>query len=322
MLLTEAIGEFSSALRADGRSFRTVDNYIWQLSIAPANVFRWLRENKLVVTLRAVRVGHLRDYINWLRESYRSERTGALLAHESVSDFIRSLHRFFSWCSGEYGIDNPMHRIAFPRKIEQPPKAIALSDVLLLLSECDSTTLAGIRDAAIVLFLLDTGCRAAGLCGLDDAEVDMMNRIAIVREKGERTRALTFTPRTARALLRWQSLRAQVKPLFYNLNFLTRLTTNGLSQMLLRLGERAHVQGKVNPHAFRHRFAVEWVLRGGDPVTLAALLGHRSVQTTLDNYVRLSPSDLFERHARYSAVISLEDELKNKTADAGGDGDL
>ena len=50
------------------------------------------------------------------------------------------------------------------------------------------------------------------------------------------------------------------------------------------LGQRAGVTGFCNPHAFRHGFAIEYLMNGGDLVSLSDLMGHESVQTTRDFY--------------------------------------
>ena len=42
------------------------------------------------------------------------------------------------------------------------------------------------------------------------------------------------------------------------------LTTEGIRQVLKRLGKKAGVEGPVNPHSFRHGFAREYLLSGGD----------------------------------------------------------
>jgi len=53
--------------------------------------------------------------------------------------------------------------------------------------------------------------------------------------------------------------------------------------MLKRRAKRAGVQGRSNPHAFRHAFAREYLMSGGDLATLYQLMGHGSVKVTKAN---------------------------------------
>ena len=44
-------------------------------------------------------------------------------------------------------------------------------------------------------------------------------------------------------------------------------------------------------HRYRHTFAKQWILSGGNVVTLSRLLGHSNLSIT-QNYIRLLVSDL------------------------------
>jgi integrase/recombinase XerD len=52
-----------------------------------------------------------------------------------------------------------------------------------------------------------------------------------------------------------------------------------------RLADRAKLDRRVHPHAFRHTYAIELVREGADLVQVSELLGHARVQTTID-YLR------------------------------------
>lgn len=161
---------------------------------------------------------------------------------------------------------------------------------------------AGIRNRAILAFLLDTGCRAAGLCSMNVGDVDLEGRRAVVTEKGNKTRAVIFTQATAAFLQSWLDQRQPVAPLFYNLENLQALKPNGLYQLLRRLARRAGIEGRFNPHSLRHTFAREYILAGGDLATLAKLLGHRDVSTTVSHYVMFTDGEIADKHEKYSPI--------------------
>ena len=72
--------------------------------------------------------------------------------------------------------------------------------------------------------------------------------------------------------------------------------------MLLRLGKKAKIPGiRLNPHQFRHAFARQYLVQGGDIFSLQKILGHSSLEV-VRMYVNLITSDILEQHRKYSPV--------------------
>ena len=91
----------------------------------------------------------------------------------------------------------------------------------------------------------------------------------------------------------------------YSLLKSDKLTTRGVPHMLIRRGKRAGCKGLVNPHAFRHAFAINYLMNGGDLGTLSKLMGHSDVSVTIEYYGRLALSDLQEKHRQHSPIARL-----------------
>jgi len=170
-------------------------------------------------------------------------------------------------------------------------------------------TLADVRDTAIILFLLDTGCRAGGLCGLRVDDLRLEAGLALVYEKGGKSRYVMFNPQTAEALRAWLAVRPEGgEAVFVSLKRKTALTPSGVWQMLQRRAERAGVEGASNTHAFRHSFAKNYLLSGGDLGTLADILGHSSVEVTKAYYGVFTLQELQEKHRRHSPIRKVLDD--------------
>jgi len=56
--------------------------------------------------------------------------------------------------------------------------------------------------------------------------------------------------------------------------------------MLKRLGDAAGIKSRAHPHKFRHTFAREYLLNGGNLEALRRILGHRSVEMTSRRHLR------------------------------------
>jgi integrase/recombinase XerD len=99
------------------------------------------------------------------------------------------------------------------------------------------------------------------------------------------------------------------------------LFVNSLGEQLLHFaitarmhdyGEKAGITGKrVSPHTLRHTFAVNWLLNGGDTLSLQRLLGH-TTPTMTTRYVNFATADLAQLHRSVSPLDRLQG--KNGTA--------
>ena len=303
MRLNSALEDFILALQADGIASKTYDWYRWLLAESPHCLITWLVRRD-ISELNEVSTGALRQYIVWLREQANS-RTGDAQSEDTIAAYLRALHRWFSWSAAEYGGGNPMARIAYPKSRQQQPKALDLNDFARMLKSCGDDV-KGIRNRALLAFLIDTGCRAGGLCGLRITDLHLEDRRAIVTEKGNKTRFVIFTDRTAALLQGWLDVRSGFEPVFYNLETGQRLTVDGLRSILRNIARRAGVTGRVNPHSFRHAFAREYILAGGDLATLARLMGHSQVSTTVNYYTLFTDQEVRDKHERFSPMSKLE----------------
>lgn len=249
--------------------------------------------------IEAITSHDLRHYVVALQDKYTSEST--------VSAYKRQLHKFWKWASDEYGIPNPMRGIRYPPMPKSKPKALDFEDFKRLFAATGRSVM-GARDRAILLFLLDTGCRAGGLCGLRVGDVRITDRLAIVTEKGNKTRKVYFTESTAHYLNTWAQMREPSEWFFYSMregSAPDALTVSGLYQVLRRLARKAKIHGKFNPHGIRHLFAKEYLLEGGDLATLSKIMGHARTSTTSDHYLIFTEQELGQKHEEFSPVKKL-----------------
>lgn len=289
MNVKSAMEEFLLGCEADGLSEKTM---IWYRSLIGA--FTQVYETTQIKDITA---RELREYVTEIRKHYQSEDTQS--AH------IRALHKFWGWLSLEYEFANPMRNIKYPQKPKAKIKAASLEDIAAMYAVAGDGAM-GARNRAILAFLLDTGARAGGLIGLKMADLDMEKRKALVTEKGNKTRVVPFTEFTAGVLQTWMHYRQPVDAVFYNMETMQPLTTNGLYQLFRRLARRAGIKGKFNPHSFRHAFAREYIMAGGDLATLAQQLGHRDVSTTVFHYAIFTIDEIAKKHEQYSPVKVLK----------------
>jgi site-specific recombinase XerD len=305
MLLSEAIEALCLATVADGRSRHTVNDYRQKLGY----LLTYLGDVD-VLTLTAA---DLRRYVAdmrsrntlWSDHDYRAERVGGL-ATATLTTRVRAMKRLFNWLVAEGHIsDNPARRIQVPKPQRgRQPKAISEDDLQRILGAARDDP----RDYALVLFLADTGCRRGGLVGLRLPDLELDHRRAWVTEKGNKRRAVFLSSLTVVALRAWLAVRPAVAhdAVWLSHNTAEPLTGDGVSQTLQRLGKRAGCTGPHGAHSFRHGFAREWIMAGGDMGTLADVLGHTEVSTTWTAYAIFTQDELQQRHTRFSPISKLD----------------
>lgn len=310
-----AIREFLLACRADGLAPATTRWY--------RDILKFAEQRFSGRNLSDISTADLREHVVELRERavrYRggAEYSGGLSA-ESIRNHVRALKRFFNWCIAEYRLSedtNPMRGIRIPNKEKREPKAISLDDLKTLLEACDESDVMQLRDKTMIAFLADTGCRAGGMLSLHADDLHLADGYATVQEKGRRRRTVPFTEYTAELLSRWLSVRPNVASglVFYSLSpqyIGQQMTAFGLHRMLVRLKERTGIAGRVNPHSFRHGFARQFLINGGDLATLAQLMGHSNINVTATSYAVFQDAELRRSHDKFSPIRSIKPHESN-----------
>lgn len=284
MVISEALQEFDLALTG---------------VVAPATQ-RWYISSvsKLIAFLgdREIETITIRDLRRWRiylldRESrygahpLRPEEKGELSKH-TVHNYLRGILRFFSWLVEEELLEkNPATRLELPQLPVDLPKDIAYDDMVRILEVAEAV---GAREYALICFLADTGCRVAGAAGLKLPDLELERGRAVVREKGKggngKSRYVFLKKRTVEALETWLSIRPSDKGDGVFLGLRGPLTESGIYQMIRRVAETAGIEGRFNPHSFRHGWARGALRAGADINDVSHVLGHSSIFVTSKFY--------------------------------------
>src|SRR5690606_24670360 len=150
------------------------------------------------------------------------------------------------------------------------------------------------------------GCRAAGLCSLRLQDLDLERGRAYVTEKGDKRRVVMFTDVTAHFIREWLVVRRSDSEYVFVSRAGDYLNHNGLLQLMYRLKDRAGITGRANPHAFRHGFAREYLIHGGDLSTLSRLMGHEDVSVTASFYGVFAEDELAQAHRVHSNLLRIK----------------
>lgn len=257
---------------------------------------------------------HMRAFLRYLQQPERwgGTRTASRrpLKASSRHTYQRILIIFYNWLVKQGFIEeNPFKKLPRPKvSTGSPVSPFTSEEVERLLAEASrhEDPNLGLRNHAIVSLLLDTGLRNSDVRNLtlDDVEVST-GEVIVQRSKGGKGRSVYMGIACRRSVRRYAlqvRYRNEDTPnQFFFLSVRERqLSYGGLRELLLRIGERAGVEG-VHPHRFRHTFAVNAVRAGMPLFQLQLMLGHNSLEM-VRYYVELARTDVADAARSHSPL--------------------
>jgi site-specific recombinase XerD len=257
---------FLRHLRAEGRSPNTLRLY----GQAVTFFSRWLESEGRTAALDELNRAAIREWLAVLSDTHEPG---------TVKVRYRGLHRFCSWLVDEGEITtNPMATLSPPTLKMKPVPVVSDDELVALLKACNGREFADRRDEALIRLLLDCGVRISEACGLRVDDLDLDQGLAIVKGKGSKVRPVYFSARTTRALDRYVRMRAQHRWAHIDALFLTQrgaLSADGARDRVKLRGQLAGIED-LHPHRFRHTFAHDFLMSGGQERDLKRLAGWSS----------------------------------------------
>jgi len=196
---------------------------------------------------------------------------------------------------------NPLHKIKTPKKAEVIQDPVELDNIFSM-AKGQTDTFTGIRNKALLLFLLDTGCRASEALSVKLSDLDIVSgRVTIQKGKGKKFRIVFLGTKAKKALKAYIKLRKDGSAWLWIKTDGTKLTYEGLRAILRYSASKTTCKVKPTAHGFRRAFAVNFLRNGGNIYTLATLLGHSDL-TMLKKYAKFDTDDLQKSHSAFSPV--------------------
>jgi site-specific recombinase XerD len=230
----------------------------------------------------------LRGYLNRYQEESGASKV-------TVDNIRRILSSFFSWLEEEnYIVKSPVRRI-HKVKVGKTVKETYTDEALEQMRDHCSN----VRDLALIDLLASTGMRVGELVRLNKGDIDYQNRECVVTGKGDKQRKVYFDARTKIHLQKYVDSRSDTnEALFVSLLAPSnRLQISGVEIRLRSLGRELNIP-KVHPHKFRRTLATMAIDKGMPIEQVQHLLGHQSLDTTLQ-YAMVNQNNVKLSHHKF-----------------------
>jgi integrase/recombinase XerD len=226
------------------------------------------------------------------------------IARSTAQRRLSSLRSFLKFLkSRNVGPNSDLPGTGGFKKPKSLPKALAHDQMLAMLEAADASTVAGLRDRALMELIYGAGLRVSEAVALKIEELDIENAAIRVTGKRGKTRWIPVPRQTMNWLKRYlESARPQLVSRATDLVILSNrglpLLRQTAYKKIEQYASRAGIEGGVSPHVLRHTYAVHLLQGGADLRAVQELLGHESIATT-QIYTNL---DLDEVKKRYRAA--------------------
>jgi len=202
------------------------------------------------------------DILSFLA-SFENKRT--------INRKLSSINSFYLFCHkqelGENHIKIPMAKIP-----QQLPKYLHYEEIVSALECIDRSTIFGLRDYALILFLYASGCRISEALSIERRDISD-GWLKIRFAKGEKERIVPIADVALKALeayIEAVGIASSSVWLNYKGERLSRISAYKIVKKYLG----------VSPHVLRHSFASALIIGGADLRVVQELLGHSSLLTT------------------------------------------
>ena len=229
---------------------------------------------------------------------------------------LACIKSFYQYCKIDEidNIDNirKILSIKAKKEIKKVMNYLTEEELKTILDNIDITNKIGIRNLIILTLLYDTAARASEIINLKIEDIHLEEKYIILTGKGNKQRIVPMMEQTKSLLTLYYRENRIISGYLFNING-KKFSKNTLSEIVNKYSKI--INKKISPHTFRHTRAVHLLDKGVNIIYIQELLGHSSINTTME-YAKVIEKSKFD------AIKKANPKIDNDLPDWNDDQDL
>ena len=260
------------------------------------------------ITFENVTRDIITDFLNYLEE----DKKNSIRTRNQRLAVIKS---FYQYCMIDEidNIDNirKILSIKSKKEIKKVMNYLTEDELKRILDSIDTSTKKGRRNLTLITLLYDTAARASEIINLKVEDIHLEEKYIILTGKGNKQRVVSMMEQTKKLLVDYFKENNTQSGYLINING-KKMNERFLRDIIKNINP---LNRKISPHVFRHTRAVHLLDKGVNIMYIQELLGHTSVNTTME-YAKVIEKSKFE------AIEKANPKIDNSLPDWNDDKDL
>ncbi len=287
---------FLTAKEAQGVTKSTYRTYSSELT----KFFEFVFE-KNIFDVSEITADVIREFLNSLKA--KGLRNITIHRHwAEIKNIILFLHR------EDYITVNPIKNVKPPKAEQKKLRTFTGQEISKLLNSFDKNDYYGMRNYCIMATFFSTGMRKMELLNLRIADLNITNDLLRIEYgKGNKERYVPIGKTLRRIFIEYLKIRNEFLgdeacQYLFPSRTKKKMTNSAINIMFQKLKKELKMTGeKVSSHTWRHTFAKNYLLNGGDVFSLQKIMGHSDLETT-KQYLNLNDEEMKMQHAKFNPL--------------------
>lgn len=227
----------------------------------------------------------LDEFVFWAKKNLDANDT-------TINSYLRTLRSFLYFCMDEGYLDQFKISLLKTEKKVKETYTKAELDKLMKKPDVKTCGFNEFRVWALENYLLGTGNRISTALALKIRDIDFDSGTIILRKtKNRKQQIIPLSSSLAKVMREYLAVRGGGPDDFVFCTVYGDEGSRRVFQAAVAAYNRRRGVEKTSCHVFRHTFAKEWILAGGDMFRLQKILGHSDLTVTRE-YVNMFGADL------------------------------
>ena len=249
------------------------------------------------------------DFLNYLEDDKKN-------SIRTRNQRLACIKSFYQYCAIDEidNIDNirKILSIKVKKETKKVMNYLTENELKTILDSIDTSTEKGRRNLIIHTLLYDTAARASEIINLKVEDIHLEEKYIILIGKGNKQRIVPMMEQTKKLLIRYVEENHIKIGYLFNING-KKISQYTLTKIISKYSKKINKQ--ISPHTFRHTRAVHLLDKGVNIIYIQELLGHTSVNTTME-YAKVIEKSKFE------VIKKVNPKMDNNLPDWNDDDDL